>query len=440
VSLGPGGRPCAHNTLGEAEQFAADLLGRSPPHEVRRYYASFSYPAQSWKKWRRVVAKVEWHPDELYPRVGFIVTNLARPAERIVAFYISAARQSNGSKKARTRSKWARLSCRIFAAKGRQGSGQRSSNSFSPCRRWRDCIAADHPQRCRGPPRKWPAGMARSCRAMADHPAIAVWRKNPAGVARLSCDVVRFENLGESRFASRAGFNPDFAQAANQRIRKSQIALSVVLAPSCARNDPLVEQMAVEHQPRDTIDQYVLRNGRLAADVLHHVMSCRGKVTALPATLVDSALAQRARKGPGRSWNPLSRCFVGTTTTGAWAILKWSRDRVLFKLREQLHHSGAPSLGTGRHPTLVSNTCSADLVVKRGLSSDSCEVELPASTRRSHRIGCGDCRPAPVAKSIECSCICIGGANACAPARMPARARIARTARMISPLRKKMSL
>jgi len=27
------------------------------------------------------VAKVEWHPGELYPRVGFIVTNLARPAD-----------------------------------------------------------------------------------------------------------------------------------------------------------------------------------------------------------------------------------------------------------------------------------------------------------------------------------------------------------------------
>jgi Transposase DDE domain group 1 len=36
-------------------------IGRSP-HEVRRYYASFSYQAQSWKKSRRVVAKVEWHP------------------------------------------------------------------------------------------------------------------------------------------------------------------------------------------------------------------------------------------------------------------------------------------------------------------------------------------------------------------------------------------
>src|ERR1700732_2398424 len=60
-------------------------VGR-PPHEVRRSYASFSYQAQSWKKPRRVVAKVEWHPGELCPRVGFIVTNLARPAERLVGF------------------------------------------------------------------------------------------------------------------------------------------------------------------------------------------------------------------------------------------------------------------------------------------------------------------------------------------------------------------
>jgi hypothetical protein len=52
------------------------------PDEVRRSFASFSYLAQSWNEPRRVVAKVEWHPGELYPPVGFIVTNLARPAER----------------------------------------------------------------------------------------------------------------------------------------------------------------------------------------------------------------------------------------------------------------------------------------------------------------------------------------------------------------------
>ena len=33
------------------------------------------------------MAKLEWHPGELYPRVGFIVTNLSRHAERVMAFY-----------------------------------------------------------------------------------------------------------------------------------------------------------------------------------------------------------------------------------------------------------------------------------------------------------------------------------------------------------------
>ena len=50
----------------------------------------------------RPLAKVEWHPGELIPRVGFIVTNLSRPAERVVAFYNKrAGRASNGSRKAR---------------------------------------------------------------------------------------------------------------------------------------------------------------------------------------------------------------------------------------------------------------------------------------------------------------------------------------------------
>jgi DDE family transposase len=57
-----------------------------PSGEADSHFASFSYQAQSWKKTRRAVAKVEWHPGELYPRVGFIVTNLVRPAERVVGY------------------------------------------------------------------------------------------------------------------------------------------------------------------------------------------------------------------------------------------------------------------------------------------------------------------------------------------------------------------
>ena len=90
-------------------------VGR-PPHEVRRYFASFTYQAQSWNKPRRVVAKVEWHPGELYPRVGFIVTNLARPTERVVAFYNQRGTAEQWIKEGKGAIKWTRLSCRTFSA------------------------------------------------------------------------------------------------------------------------------------------------------------------------------------------------------------------------------------------------------------------------------------------------------------------------------------
>jgi len=90
-------------------------VGR-PPIEVRRYYASFSYQAQSWKTARRVVAKVEWHPGELYPRVGFIVTNLPRPAEGVVAFYNQRGTAEQWIKEGKNAIKWTRLSCCSFAA------------------------------------------------------------------------------------------------------------------------------------------------------------------------------------------------------------------------------------------------------------------------------------------------------------------------------------
>jgi hypothetical protein len=51
------------------------------------FHASFRYQTESWSKPRRVVAKVGWHQGKLYPRVGFLVTSLSRPAERVVTFY-----------------------------------------------------------------------------------------------------------------------------------------------------------------------------------------------------------------------------------------------------------------------------------------------------------------------------------------------------------------
>jgi Transposase DDE domain group 1 len=65
---------------------------------------------------RRVIAKVEWHPGELYPRVGFIVTNMSRPAERVVAFYNKRGTCEQWIKEGKGAIKWTRLSCRTFAA------------------------------------------------------------------------------------------------------------------------------------------------------------------------------------------------------------------------------------------------------------------------------------------------------------------------------------
>ena len=90
-------------------------VGR-PSLDVRRSYANFTYQAGSWTKPRRIVAKVEWHPGELYPRVGFIVTNMARPGENVVAFYNKRGTCEQWIKEGKGAIRWTRLSCRTFVA------------------------------------------------------------------------------------------------------------------------------------------------------------------------------------------------------------------------------------------------------------------------------------------------------------------------------------
>ncbi len=61
-------------------------VGRPPKRPVI-LYDDFWYRAGSWGRARRVVAKVEWHRGELFPRVGFIVTNMTAGPEGVVRFY-----------------------------------------------------------------------------------------------------------------------------------------------------------------------------------------------------------------------------------------------------------------------------------------------------------------------------------------------------------------
>ena len=63
---------------------------------------------------RRVVAKIEWHKGELFPRVGFVVTNLRRPSWRVVKFYNSRGTAEQWIKEGKNAVKWTRLSCHDF--------------------------------------------------------------------------------------------------------------------------------------------------------------------------------------------------------------------------------------------------------------------------------------------------------------------------------------
>jgi len=44
-----------------------------------------------WDRPHRVVAKVEWHKGELFPRVVFIITNMSARPEGVVEFYSDMA-------------------------------------------------------------------------------------------------------------------------------------------------------------------------------------------------------------------------------------------------------------------------------------------------------------------------------------------------------------
>jgi hypothetical protein len=95
------------------------LLKRQPGRRRTTCNASIrasATKAASWSHPRRVVAKVEWHFGELFPRGGFIVTNLRRKAKNVVAFYNKRGTCEQWIKEGKGAIKWTRLSCRSFNA------------------------------------------------------------------------------------------------------------------------------------------------------------------------------------------------------------------------------------------------------------------------------------------------------------------------------------
>jgi Transposase DDE domain group 1 len=99
------------------ERKIAPLLKRPvgrPSHKPKVFCRSFRYQAGSWECARRVVVRVAWHASELFPRVGFIVTNLKWPSKKVVHFYNRRGTAEQWIKEGKNAVKWTKLSCRRF--------------------------------------------------------------------------------------------------------------------------------------------------------------------------------------------------------------------------------------------------------------------------------------------------------------------------------------
>jgi len=99
------------------ERDIAELMTRPvgrPSHKPVVWYKGFLYQAASWKTARRVVAKVEFHFGELFPRVGFIVTSLETPSRAVVRFYNKRGTAEQWIKEGKQAVKMTRLSCHRF--------------------------------------------------------------------------------------------------------------------------------------------------------------------------------------------------------------------------------------------------------------------------------------------------------------------------------------
>lgn len=106
----------ANNRLHEmVEHLMTRSVGR-PSLKPKVFYHDFSYRAASWDRSKRVIAKIEWHQGELFPRVGFIVTNLSARSEKVVHFYNQRGLCEQYIKGGKYALAWTRLSCSRFSS------------------------------------------------------------------------------------------------------------------------------------------------------------------------------------------------------------------------------------------------------------------------------------------------------------------------------------
>jgi DDE family transposase len=107
--------PANDNLQRNITELLARPVGR-PSYRPVVWLKSFLYQAASWTTARRVVAKVEFHCGELFPRVGFIVTNLTAASRAVLRFYNKRGTAEQWIKEGKQAVKMTRLSCHRFRA------------------------------------------------------------------------------------------------------------------------------------------------------------------------------------------------------------------------------------------------------------------------------------------------------------------------------------
>jgi len=88
--------PSNANLIRLLEPYLNRPVGRPPKNGIQVKIVDLHYQAKSWSRPRRVVAKIEWHRGELFPRIGFVVTSSRLPAGKVTKVYtekISGARE-----------------------------------------------------------------------------------------------------------------------------------------------------------------------------------------------------------------------------------------------------------------------------------------------------------------------------------------------------------
>ena len=102
------------DAMGLTEMSVEDLADYRTGKNTQHTLLGMFRQAVSWDLPRRVVAKVEWHNGELFPRIGLIITNMTGRPNKIVHFYNRRGTAEQWIKEGENAVKWTRLSCRNF--------------------------------------------------------------------------------------------------------------------------------------------------------------------------------------------------------------------------------------------------------------------------------------------------------------------------------------